>query len=190
MAPGEVRPEDGDLLLRAKNGDRAAFSELVRAHQNEVYTLALRLVADRDLAADVTQEAFVRAWRALPRFRGEARFSTWIHRITVNVAWSQRRRASRHRADPLDETFAEPVAGDLSPERAAESADMRGRLLDALATLSDPVRSVVVLKDVYDWPHAEIAAHLGISVTAAKVRLHRGRRQLRERLWRDMEVAG
>jgi RNA polymerase sigma-70 factor (ECF subfamily) len=186
MATGEVRPEDGDLLLRARNGDRAAFSELVRAHQDEVYTLALRLVADRDLAADVAQEAFVRAWRALPRFRGEARFSTWMHRITVNVAWSQRRRLVRHRADPLDEGYQEPEARDLSPERAAESADLRNRLLDALGTLSEPVRSVVVLKDVYDWPHAEIAEHLGISVTAAKVRLHRGRRQLRDRLWHEM----
>jgi len=189
MTPGEVRPEDGDLLLRARNGDRAAFSELVRIHQNEVYTLALRLVADRDLAADVAQEAFVRAWRSLPGFRGEARFSTWMHRITVNAAWSQRRRVARHRADPLDAGFQEPASRDLSPERAAESADLRGRLLEALKTLTDPVRTVVVLKDVYDWPHAEIADHLGISVTAAKVRLHRGRRQLRDRLWHEMEAA-
>jgi RNA polymerase sigma-70 factor (ECF subfamily) len=183
-----VRPENKDLLTRARQGDRAAFSDLVRLHQDEVYTLALRLVADRDLAADISQEAFVRAWRALPKFRGEAKFSTWMHRITVNVAWTQRRKQRRHRTDPIDESFIEPVAETISPERAAESAAIRGRLRDALAALPKPTRTVVVLKDVYGWTHGEIAGHLDISVTAAKVRLHRGRKQLRDRLWPEVDA--
>ena len=182
-----VRPENGELLARAQRGDRAAFSDLVRIHQDEVYTLALRLVADRELAADVSQEAFVRAWRALPNFRGDAKFSTWLHRITVNVAWTQRRKQRKHRADPIDESFTEPVAETISPERAAESAAIRDRLRDALNDLPLPTRTVVVLKDVYGWTHSEIAGHLGISVAAAKVRLHRGRKQLRDRLWVEFE---
>jgi RNA polymerase sigma-70 factor (ECF subfamily) len=176
------------MLARARQGDRVAFSDLVRFHQDEVYTLAVRLVGDRELAADVSQEAFVRAWRALPNFRGDAKFSTWLHRITVNVAWTQRRKQRKHRADPIDESFVEPVAETISPERAAESVAIQGRLHDALTDLPQSVRTVVVLKDVYGWTHGEIAQHLDISVAAAKVRLHRGRKQLRDSLWSEMEV--
>lgn len=188
MTQSRVRSDDGELLDRARSGDRSAFSELVRNHQDEVYTLAVRLVADRELAADVSQEAFVRAWRALPNFRGDAKFSTWMHRITVNVAWTQRRKQRKHLADPIDEAFSEPVAESISPERAAESAAMQGRLRAALGDLPRSTRTVVVLKDVYGWSHGEIADHLDITVAAAKVRLHRGRKQLRTRLWSEMEV--
>ena len=188
MSQEEVRSDNGDLLSRAQGGDRGAFSDLVRLHQDEVYTLALRLVADRELAADISQEAFVRAWRALPDFRGDAKFSTWMHRITVNVAWKKRRKQRKHRADPIDESFTEPIAESISPERAAESAAIQGRLREALQQLAKPTRTVVVLKDVYGWSHGEIAEHLDITVTAAKVRLHRGRKQLRDQLWSEMEV--
>jgi len=189
MGSEGVRSDNGDLIARAQAGDRGAFSEIVRLHQDEVFTLALRLVADRELAADISQEAFVRAWRALPNFRGDAKFSTWMHRITVNVAWTQRRKQRRHRAEPIDESFTEPVSESISPERAAESAAMQGRLRSALQQLPKPTRTVVVLKDVYGWTHNEIAEHLDITVTAAKVRLHRGRKQLRDQLWSEMEVS-
>jgi RNA polymerase sigma-70 factor (ECF subfamily) len=188
MAQDEVLSQDGDLLSRAQAGDRGAFSDLVRLHQDEVYTLAMRLVGDRELAADISQEAFVRAWRALPNFRGDAKFSTWMHRITVNVAWTQRRKQRKHRADPIDESFTEPIAESISPERAAESAAIQGRLREALQQLAKPTRTVVVLKDVYGWTHGEIAESLDITVTAAKVRLHRGRKQLRDQLWSEMEM--
>lgn len=175
------------LVELARAGDRDAFGELVRLHQHEVYTLAVRLVHDRDLASDVTQDAFVRAWRAMPSFRGESKFSTWLHRITVNTAWTHRTRRNRVRLDPLDSLPADPEAESLEPERAGESALVAPTIEDALAGLSLSVRSVVVLKDIYDWTHAEIADHLDISVTAAKVRLHRGRKELRTRLreWRE-----
>jgi RNA polymerase sigma-70 factor (ECF subfamily) len=183
MSLREVRPtEDDGLVARARNGDVGAFGELVREHQNEVYTLALRMVSDRDLAYDVTQDAFVRAWRAIDRFRGDARFSTWIHRITVNTAFTHRERRKRTRVDSLDENFREPESEAISPERAGESAEMRPHLESALAALPDTLGAVVVLKDVYDWSHADVAAELGISVTAAKVRLHRARKQLRSAL--------
>ena len=188
MAQRRVRPDDGELLELARAGDRAAFSELVRIHQDEVFTLAVRLVSDRELAADVSQEAFVRAWRALPNFRGDAKFSTWMHRITVNVAWTQRRKQRKHRADPIDEAFSEPPSDSISPERAAESVAIQGRLRAALRALPEPTRAVVVLKDVYGWSHGEIAEHLNITVAAAKVRLHRGRKQLRSELWSEMEM--
>ena len=176
-----------DLIDQARSGDRDAFGELVRIHQHEVYTLAVRLVRDRDMASDVTQDAFVRAWRAMPKFRGDAKFSTWLHRITVNTAWTHRTRRNRVRLDPLESLASEPESVALQPERAAEAVAVRPSIEEALMDLSSSVRSVVVLKDIYDWSHAEIADHLDISVTAAKVRLHRGRKELRERLrpWKD-----
>lgn len=181
------QPQPHDLVDQARAGDRDAFGELVRIHQHEVYTLAVRLVHDRDLASDVTQDAFVRAWRAMPKFRGDSKFSTWLHRITVNTAWTHRTRRNRVRLDPLESLPADPEAATLEPERAGESALVAPTIEDALAGLSTSVRSVVVLKDIYDWTHAEIAEHLDISVTAAKVRLHRGRKELRHRLrpWRE-----
>jgi len=84
-----------DLIEMAKLGDRDAFGELVAQHQHEVFTLAVRLMRDRDLAADVSQDAFIRAWRAMPKFRGDAKFSTWMHRITVNTAWTHRSKQKR-----------------------------------------------------------------------------------------------
>jgi len=171
-----------DLVERARQGDRDAFGELVRIHQHEVYTLAVRLVRDRDQASDVAQDAFVRAWRAMPKFRGDAKFSTWIHRITVNTAWTHRSKQKRIRLDPLDSLPADPEAVSLDPVRAGESALAGPQIERALMELSESIRSVVVLKDIYDWSHSEIAEHLGISVTAAKVRLHRGRKELRAKL--------
>lgn len=183
MSVGLVRTDETNLLGKAREGDTAAFGKLVSMHQDEVYTLAVRLVRDRELAADIAQEAFVRAWRALPKFRGDARFSTWIHRITINVAWTQRRRAARHSAQPIHELFADPHDAGITPERAGSSALFRPRLEAALGKLSPQLRAVVVLKDVHEWSHAEIAEQLGITVTAAKVRLHRARRALRAMLW-------
>lgn len=176
-----------NLVELARNGDRDAFGELVRIHQHEVYTLAVRLVRDREMAADVTQEALVRAWRAMPKFRGDAKFTTWLHRITVNTAWTHRTRRNKVRIEPIDSLPSDPPSSAIDPIRAGESAAAGPRIEEALQALSGSVRAVVVLKDIYDWSHAEIAEHLDITVTAAKVRLHRGRKDLRHmlRAWKD-----
>ena len=152
--------EDNELKLiqRAQAGDRAAFAALVRAHQNEVYTLARRLVGDPHLAADVTQEALIRAWRALPNFRGDARLSTWLHRITVNTAWTQKKRAKRHSGPSVDDYAELPAPVDVNhPEVAGEILELRGTLRQALDDLPDGQRQVVIMKDIYGWTHAEIA---------------------------------
>jgi RNA polymerase sigma-70 factor (ECF subfamily) len=175
---------ESELIARARQGDRAAFAALVRAHQDEVYTLARRLVGDPHLAADVAQETLIRAWRAIPRFRGDARLSTWLYRITVNTAWTHRKRVRRHQVSSIDEHLDLAAPYDSQhPEVAGESFELRGRLRDALDRLPDSQREVVVLKDIYGWSHADIAQSMGISVTAAKVRLHRARAKLA----RDLE---
>ena len=178
-------PVQGDdehrLVALARTGDQAAFSRLAERHQHEVFTLAMRLAGDRDLAADISQEALLRAWRGIGKFRGEAKFSSWLYRITVNVAWSQLSRRKRTQESPLDvvENMAAPVSRFSHPELALEAASLRGRLRRALFALPQRGRVVVVLRDVYGWSHAEISEALGISVSAAKVRLHRARKRLR-----------
>lgn len=185
MGPSQVeRDRESELVARARTGDRAAFAALVRAHQDEVYTLARRLVGDPHLASDVAQEALIRAWRALPGFRGDSKLSTWLYRITVNTAWTQKKRAARHRASPIDDHTEVPARyGEGDPELAGENLELRGRLRRALDRLPDAQREVVVLKDVHGWTHAEIAESMDITVTAAKVRLHRAR----ARLAKDLE---
>ena len=179
---GVERHDEADLIDRAREGDQEAFATLVRSHQNGVFTLAMRILGNRETAADVAQDALVRAWRALPRFRGEAAFSTWLHRITVNTASTARRRQRRHAAVPLDDVSAALEDDGIGPERAGENAELRDALRAALAGLPDSQRAVVVLKDVYGWSHQEVSDVLGITVTAAKVRLHRARRRLQAEL--------
>jgi RNA polymerase sigma-70 factor (ECF subfamily) len=173
------RDREQELIARAQKGDRAAFAALLREHQDEVYTLARRLVGDPHLASDVAQEALIRAWRALPKFRGDARLSTWLYRITVNTAWTHKKRSSRHQGSSIDDHHELAAPMDAGhPEVAGEILELRGRLRGALDRLPDAQREVVVLKDIYGWSHAEIAESMGISVTAAKVRLHRARARL------------
>lgn len=179
-----IPAEELELVAAAKAGDRRAFEELVRTTQAGVYTLAYRLTTDPEDARDVTQEAYLRAFRSLKRFRGEARFATWMYRITANCAASHLARRGRTRHEELSE---DDVVADerpeINPEAMAEAGSLRDRMTAALAELPPGLRSVVVLRDVYDLPHGAIATELGISEAAAKVRLHRARRKLRERMF-------
>ncbi len=174
-----ARAEIGVLVDAARAGDRGAFDELVRRTHRDTYTLALRLVGDPDDARDVTQEAYLRAFRGLKTFRGDAQFTTWLYRITANRAATHLRRRIRHRHDPLTDDLwdPDPVAGGPA------QAELRHELVQALDSLPPKLRSVVVLRDVYGLPHAEIASELSISESAAKVRLHRARKKLREELF-------
>jgi len=172
------------LVSAAKTGDRQAFDELVRQTYAETYTLAYRLTGNEEDARDVTQEAYLRAYKGLRRFRGEARFTTWMYRITSNCAATHLGRRRRHRHDPLtDDASVVDDHPEASPELRAEAVDLRTRLGAAVDRLPPKLRAVVVLRDVYDMPHEVIAAELGISESAAKVRLHRARRQLRADLF-------
>jgi RNA polymerase sigma-70 factor (ECF subfamily) len=175
-----VTPE---LVAAARHGDRDAFDALVRATYVDTYTLAHRLTGDVDTARDVVQEAYLRAYRGIGRFRGDAQFSTWLYRITANCASTQLGRGRRHRHEELTDDLPvrdqRPVA---DPHGRAEQAELRGLVREALESLPPRLRAVVVLRDVYDLSHEAIAAELGITVSAAKVRLHRARRRLRDDL--------
>jgi RNA polymerase sigma-70 factor, ECF subfamily len=174
------------LVAAARDGDRQAFDELVRRTYVDTYTLAVRLTANEEDARDVVQEAYLRAWKGIKRFRGDAQFSTWLYRITANAAYTLVQKRRRRRTEPL-ETVDEPVeaAVGAQPEAAAESALLLEQLSDAVAELPPKLRALVVLKDVYGLSHDDIAEELGISVAAAKVRLHRARKKLRDRLFEE-----
>jgi RNA polymerase sigma-70 factor (ECF subfamily) len=140
----------------------------------------------------VVQEAYLRAYRGVRQFRGDAQFSTWLYRITANCASTHVARRRRHQHDPLDlDSPLVDTRPEVDPQAHADTVATRDQLEAALAQLPPRLRAVVVLRDIYDLPHEAIAAELGISATAAKVRLHRARRRLREQVFtrRDGGVA-
>lgn len=173
--------DDAELVAAAQAGDHEAFEELVRRTYSETFTLARRLVSNDEDARDVTQEVYLRAWRGIGSFRGDAQFSTWLYRITANCSNTHLKRRRRHRADPL-EAHQEPaeLRHDGQPGAAVEAAELLDLVSAAIAELPEKLRQVVVLRDVYGLGHEAIAEELGISVTAAKVRLHRARRKLHD----------
>lgn len=173
-----------ELVARARDGDQVAFEELVQATYADTYTLARRLTGNEEDASDVVQEAYLRAYRGLGRFRGDAQFSTWLYRITANCAATHLGKRSRRRTEALaDDDSVVDAHPERDPAARAEAAVLRDRLEAALEVLPPKLRAVVVLRDVYDLSHEAIAAELGISESAAKVRLHRARRQLRDRVF-------
>lgn len=174
-----------EVAAAARSGDHEAFAALVRATYERTYTLAFRLTGNEEDARDVVQETYLRAYRGIDRFRGEARVTTWLYRITANCAATQLDRRRRHRHEPLDATIDAVDGAAADPVERAVAADLRGNLMSAIAELSPRLRAVVVLRDIYDLPHDAIAAELGISETAAKVRLHRARRVLKARCFPD-----
>ncbi len=135
----------------------------------------------------MVQETYLRAWKAIRRFRGDAQFSTWLYRITANTSSSMTQRRSRNRTDSLDDQGSEVVDDRpfANPEASSEASALHQRLSEAVAELPPKLRTIVVLKDVYDLPHEAIAEELGISVAAAKVRLHRARKRLRDVLFEE-----
>ena len=173
----------------ARRGDRDAFNELVRSTYRDIYALAYRLTGNPDDAADVVQDAYVRAYRAIRRFRGDSSFSTWMYRITSNCASTHLSRRSRQRTEELsDEVPIVDLRPEQDPSLRAEAAVLRHHIDRAIRTLPERLRQVVVLRDLYDLSHSEIAAELGITTSAAKVRLHRARQRLRTVLQRTSEL--
>ena len=173
--------DDADRLLamRAAKADVAAFEQLYRRHHRRVHGVILRLVGYASARAeDLTQEAFVRAWQALPSFRYESAVSTWLHRLAVTTALMElRSRRSRPLQDEDEETFDQ-----LSTPDTAGNAVLGRDLERAVASLPPRARAVLVLHDVEGWKHAEIATELGMAVGSSKAQLHRARGLLRTRI--------
>jgi RNA polymerase sigma-70 factor, ECF subfamily len=180
---------DIEIVRACQRGEAGAMDALIRASYADVYALAYRLVRDRDDAADVTQEVFMRVLRSVRGFRGDAAFGTWLHRITVNAALTTMRKRSRRPmlgveaiGMPGREYGAALADQDAGPEERAERAELLDRAEAAVAALPESARTVVVLRDVEGLSTAEVAARTGLSETAVKVRLFRARERLRAAL--------
>lgn len=176
-----------ELIERCKRGDEAAWRELVEATHREVYTLCLRVLGNEHDAAEATQDAFVLAWRGLARFRGDAQFPTWLYRIATNAAISRHRSRSRRQHREIDLESAREIESRGTVEEAAGSRLDMNRLEAALASLADHYRIPVMLRDVYGFSIQDIAKQLDIGESAAKVRVHRARKKLRDAMWPNDE---
>ena len=171
---------NSELVKKSQLGAKSAFEELVKRHQDLVFSLSFKLTGNRELANDVAQESFIRAWKAIEKFRGDSTFGTWIYRITVNTAWTLRKKAKKHYSLNIEDT-QEPVVIDekKDPELVAINSDLSVVLRKALNQIPLEQRIIVELKNIEGRSHKEIADYLDISVTAAKVRLHRAHQKLR-----------
>jgi RNA polymerase sigma-70 factor (ECF subfamily) len=165
---------DRALAKRASNGDLAAFETLVERHQPRLTTMAARLLGSHADAADAVQETLVRAWLALPRFRGDAKFSTWLTRICLNAVHDQRERRGQ---------LADPEAPEaVDPHDGFAASELAGELQRALAALDEQFREAVVLYDLLGCSYAEIAELIGVAEGTVKSRIYRGRAELAQLL--------
>ncbi len=186
---------DAQLIARAQRGDEQSFAALFEAHKRRVYSLCLRMTGNTAEAEDLTQEAFLQLFRKISTFRGESAFSTWLHRLAVNVVLMHLRKKGLQQIslDEVDTSQDEPVKRDYGSDdrRLVGSVDRIG-LQNAIADLPPGYRAVFVLHDVEGYEHNEIAEIMKCSVGNSKSQLHKARMKLRERLRLDrgMKSAG
>jgi RNA polymerase sigma-70 factor (ECF subfamily) len=175
--------EDQSLVRAAGSGDARAFETLYRKHSRRIYAVVWRLAGGNAARAeDLVQEAFLRAWQALPQFRFQSAFATWLHRLAVNTALMELRSRRGGLDLEIDDSALEWQAqGDSAGQRTRERLDLER----AIATLPERARAVLVLYDIEGWKHEEIAAELGMAVGSSKAQLHRARGLLRARLGED-----
>jgi RNA polymerase sigma-70 factor (ECF subfamily) len=162
-----------ELVLSAQQGERTAFSALVRLHERRAYAVARAIVSNHEDAEDAVQDGFLHAYRALDRFLPDQAFGAWLHRIVANAALDITRRRKVRDADELPESVASPFRDP------AEGSELRRRLVEALAHLPARQRAVIVLHDVEGFKHSEIGKILSIPEGTARSDLHYARSQLR-----------
>ena len=176
-----------------------AFGSLIAKYQDRLFNAILRICGDREEAADLCQEAFVRVLQRLATFRGQSQFYTWLFRIAMNLTISRRRRNSRVRFTSLsndpelgDGQMAQAVAGlsrgPADPARQVSDGEVHRRVLEAMDALDDEYRVAIVLRDIEDMDYDQIAAVLAVPVGTVKSRLHRARCMLREKLSSIVDV--
>ena len=185
---GPVSDDDREAVRQVQAGDREAFEPLVEKYKRKVFRLAYQVLRDQEEALDASQEAFVKAFRALPAFKGDSAFYTWLFRITMNVALDRKRqRTTRAKslgaADvPPEEWERTAASTDPDPEDVASGAERRERIRKGLDSLSEHHRAIIILSDIEGLQYREIAEVLGIPMGTVMSRLHHARKRLREAL--------
>lgn len=177
------------LIAKARGGDGAAYGQLVQANQDRIYASVLRQVRDEHRAFDITQEAFVQAYRALDSYEDRSRFSTWLYRIAMNLITShyrhenaQKRGGDKSKTSLNIEGMPEPGAQQRTPDDLAAANDIGQIVRDAIDELEDEYRDVIVMRDLQDLSYEEIADILKVPPGTVRSRLHRGREKLKEKL--------
>ena len=174
--------DSADVALAAA-GDRRAFERLYRAHVNRVFSLCTRMCGSRVRGEELTQDVFVRAWEKLPQFRGEAQFSTWIHRVAVNIVLTDRKNEARNRQRTVED---ESENGETPLQKASVTPGYGDRMdiTAAMEMLPRGAKQIFILHDIEGYKHEEIAEMCGITAGGSKAQLHRARLLLREALTR------
>ena len=171
------------LIQRAQKGDPDAFASLVTEHQRYVYNLALRVVKDENEALDLAQETFVRAWTALPNFKGQSQFRTWLYRIVTNLCYNRLpnlRRSLNDLGDDVMEDIPEPIFA--TPARQIESSETRQYLYQAIEDLDENYRLLITLRYQNELSYDEIASTLNLPLGTVKTGIFRAKEQLRKAL--------
>ena len=182
-----------EMIRLAISGDASAFECLMREHENKMYAVALRMCGNREDALDCSQEAMLRIYRSLSRFKGESSFSTWVYRITMNVCLDELRRRKTRTASSLDtmlEAGYSPVDEEDTPEKHFVRSEQRRAIEECIALLPEDMRAAVVLLDMQNFSYEEISAMLKTNIGTIKSRISRGRSKLREMLQEQKELFG
>ena len=176
-------PDDSADVRLAAAGDRKAFERLYRLHVNRVFSICTRMCGSRTKGEELTQDVWVRVWEKLPQFRGDAQFSTWLHRVAVNIALTERKNEARSRKRLVEDESDE---GETPLQKASVTPGYGDRMdiTAALETLPAGARQIFVLHDIEGYKHEEIADMCGITAGGSKAQLHRARMLLREALTR------
>ena len=176
-----MNDQEHNLIQAARNGDQAAFGELVQQYQKRVFALAVRMCPTPELAEEAAQEAFLAAWQGLPFFRGDSAFATWLYRLTSNACVDLLRKENRHQGPSLDDETVSAEVPDPTPtpEKAVEQQELRRQIEAGLQTLSPEHREVLILREIHQLRYDEIADSLSLDVGTVKSRISRARKQLR-----------
>lgn len=168
--------DESQLILRSKNGDHTAFEKLYRNNIGRVYALCLRMCGQKDLAEDLSQEAFIRAWQKLNSFRGDSAFSSWLFRLTSNVVVGHMRKQNKWHVVSLDEQeYDQTPAVSKLPEHNRQDIER------SLSVLSDTSRVVLIMYEYLGYQHNEISDITGMAIGTSKTHLHRARATLKSR---------
>lgn len=187
-----VYDEDYEIVLSCRKGDDEAFGILVERHQKKVFNTALRMTGDYDEACEVVQEAFLAAFRAIRKFRGEAKFSTWLYGIVVNVSKTRLKQAAQRRRktvsidDPADDPADGLAAEGVSALEALEKKDVQAKVQRCIGTLEEEFREVLVLRDIQGFSYDEIGGILEVPEGTIKSRLFRAREAMKNCLKKEL----
>ncbi len=184
-----ISPSDEELVKNAKKGDTLAFEQLVQRYEGKIYNLIYRMVEDKTVAKDILQETFIKVYRSLPAFRENSKFSTWLYRIAINfcLMHARKKKKKTFSFDELIQTEEDEIPKDIpdwssNPEATLQNKELKKKLENAISSLPDKYKSVLILRDIDGLSNKEVSKILNITVPAVKSRVHRAREFLREQL--------